>query len=213
MRDEHLDTIPTTESDEVIKSSVEILVPIPSEFEGISDDSCDMPICDNNCVNVESDFVESLINPDFDPKDDTSSDDDNFEDIKYVSLEEVNEVDQEKDFDLEDILQIQDVILREKLLNSLMKTKGEVRMFYFRMLKMTIPSHLSFGFFSHSSPTPRPLLYLAPPRVKIRSLTPASPLRAGGISSGWNFHDYPDFEDSFAHGFVHVFELHILSFI
>ncbi|GKE67836.1 hypothetical protein Tco_1521997, partial [Tanacetum coccineum] len=34
---EHLDTIPATESDEVIKSSVENLVPIPSESEGISD--------------------------------------------------------------------------------------------------------------------------------------------------------------------------------
>ncbi|GJV61009.1 hypothetical protein Tco_1467109 [Tanacetum coccineum] len=31
MKDEHLDTIPTTESDEVIESSVENLVPIPSE--------------------------------------------------------------------------------------------------------------------------------------------------------------------------------------
>ncbi|GJV04913.1 hypothetical protein Tco_1338482 [Tanacetum coccineum] len=48
------------------------------------------------------------------PDDDTSSDDDHFEDVEYVSLEEVNE---EKEFDLEDILQIQDVILREKLLN------------------------------------------------------------------------------------------------
>nr|GFC56158.1 hypothetical protein [Tanacetum cinerariifolium] len=35
--DEHLDTIPTTESDEVIKSSVEDLIPIPSDFEGIPD--------------------------------------------------------------------------------------------------------------------------------------------------------------------------------
>ncbi|GJS33727.1 hypothetical protein Tco_0532109 [Tanacetum coccineum] len=35
MEDEHLDTIPTTESDKVIKSSVENLVPIPSEFKGI----------------------------------------------------------------------------------------------------------------------------------------------------------------------------------
>ncbi|GKB71541.1 hypothetical protein Tco_0932953, partial [Tanacetum coccineum] len=34
IEDEHLDTIPTTESDEVIKSSVEILVLIPSESEG-----------------------------------------------------------------------------------------------------------------------------------------------------------------------------------
>nr|GFC19345.1 hypothetical protein [Tanacetum cinerariifolium]GFC62441.1 hypothetical protein [Tanacetum cinerariifolium] len=33
MGDEHLYTIPATESDEVIKSSVENLVPIPSEFE------------------------------------------------------------------------------------------------------------------------------------------------------------------------------------
>ncbi|GKF48902.1 hypothetical protein Tco_0142153, partial [Tanacetum coccineum] len=41
-----------------------------------------------------------------------------FEDIEYVSLEEVNDVDpEEKEFNLEDILQIQDVILHEKLLN------------------------------------------------------------------------------------------------
>ncbi|GJS66317.1 reverse transcriptase domain-containing protein [Tanacetum coccineum] len=55
-----------------------------------------------------------------------SSDDDSYENIEYVeasppnleivSLEEVNDVDQEKEeFDLENILQIQDVILREKL--------------------------------------------------------------------------------------------------
>ncbi|GJZ74872.1 hypothetical protein Tco_0639337 [Tanacetum coccineum] len=145
-------TIPATESDEIIKSSVENLVPIPSEFEGISDDSCDMPICDIGRINVESDLLESLINrdtsivysskidpileefagelahiapippgiveADFDPNDDTSSDNDDFEDIEYVSLEEVNDVDQEeKEFNLEDIFQIQDVILREKLLN------------------------------------------------------------------------------------------------
>ncbi|GKF99640.1 hypothetical protein Tco_0301331 [Tanacetum coccineum] len=34
-------------------------------------------------------------------------------------------------------------------------------------------------------------------------LTSASPLGAGGISSGWNFHDCPDFEDSRARCFVH----------
>ncbi|GKF61641.1 hypothetical protein Tco_0181695, partial [Tanacetum coccineum] len=85
MGDEHLDTIPATESDEVIKSSVENLVPIPSEFEGISDDSCDVPICDIGRINVEPD-------------------------------QEENDVDQEeKEFNLEDIFQIQDVILREKL--------------------------------------------------------------------------------------------------
>ncbi|GJR21164.1 hypothetical protein Tco_0969691 [Tanacetum coccineum] len=162
MGDEHLSTIPETESDEVIKSSIENLVPIPSEFEGISNDTSDVPNCDNNRINVEIDLVESLINrdtsivysskidpileefagelahiapippgiveADFDPNDDTSSDDDSFENIEYVdaspsyselvSLEEVNDVEQEeKEFDLEDIFQVQDVILREKLLN------------------------------------------------------------------------------------------------
>nr|GFD57566.1 hypothetical protein [Tanacetum cinerariifolium] len=42
MGDEHLDTILATKSDEVIKSSVEDLVPIPSEFEGIPDTICDV---------------------------------------------------------------------------------------------------------------------------------------------------------------------------
>ncbi|GKB58592.1 hypothetical protein Tco_0914778 [Tanacetum coccineum] len=65
MGDEHLDTIPETESDEIIKSSVEILVPIPSEFEGTSDDACDVPICELSDSN----------------NDGTSSDDNDFEDI------------------------------------------------------------------------------------------------------------------------------------
>ncbi|GKE39210.1 hypothetical protein Tco_1462615 [Tanacetum coccineum] len=147
MKDEHLDTTP----------SIENLVPIPSEFEGISDDTSNVPTCVNNRVNIEIDLVESLINrdtsivhsskiylileefagelahiapippgiveADFDPNDDTSSDDDSFENIEYVdaspsySLEEENEDQEEKEFDLEDIFQIQDVILREKLLN------------------------------------------------------------------------------------------------
>nr|GFD03174.1 hypothetical protein [Tanacetum cinerariifolium] len=42
MGDEHLDTILATESDEVIKSSVKNLVPIPSESDGIPDNMCDM---------------------------------------------------------------------------------------------------------------------------------------------------------------------------
>nr|GEY96151.1 hypothetical protein [Tanacetum cinerariifolium] len=48
MREEHLDTILETKSDEVIKSSVENLVLIPSESEGISDDTCDVPFFDNS---------------------------------------------------------------------------------------------------------------------------------------------------------------------
>ncbi|GKE28877.1 hypothetical protein Tco_1444261, partial [Tanacetum coccineum] len=106
MGDEHLDTIP----------SVENLVPIPSESKGISDDTCDVPVGeDSSTFDALSDHSEILSDSN---NDGTSSDDDDFEDIEYVSLEEVNDVDQEeKEFDLEDILQIQDVILREKLLN------------------------------------------------------------------------------------------------
>nr|GEX68089.1 hypothetical protein [Tanacetum cinerariifolium] len=41
MGDEHLDTIPATESDEFIKSGVENLVPNPSKLEG--ENGCDVP--------------------------------------------------------------------------------------------------------------------------------------------------------------------------
>nr|GEV30409.1 hypothetical protein [Tanacetum cinerariifolium] len=47
MRDEHLDTISETESDEFIKSSVENLVPNPSESEDLSDNECNVPTCDD----------------------------------------------------------------------------------------------------------------------------------------------------------------------
>nr|GEW88195.1 hypothetical protein [Tanacetum cinerariifolium] len=45
MGDEHLDTIPATESDEFIKSSVKNLVPNPSESKGGHE--CDVPACDD----------------------------------------------------------------------------------------------------------------------------------------------------------------------
>nr|GEV63246.1 hypothetical protein [Tanacetum cinerariifolium] len=70
MRDEHLDTIPKTELDEFIKSSVENLVPNPSESE--DDSECDVPACD--------DFT-TFSNLLFDPDDDfSSSDDESFSD-------------------------------------------------------------------------------------------------------------------------------------
>nr|GEY10972.1 hypothetical protein [Tanacetum cinerariifolium] len=46
MGDEHLDTIPEKESDEFIKSSIENLVPNPSEFE--DECECDVPDCDDS---------------------------------------------------------------------------------------------------------------------------------------------------------------------
>ncbi|GJX99077.1 retrovirus-related pol polyprotein from transposon TNT 1-94 [Tanacetum coccineum] len=54
--------------------------------------------------------------------------------------------------------------------------------------RLTIPSQLSLGLFSRFSPTLRFLPYFPPPEMRTPFLTPASPLRAGGLSSGWNFH-------------------------
>nr|GFC68217.1 hypothetical protein [Tanacetum cinerariifolium] len=50
MGDEHLDTISATESNEFIKSSVENLVPNPSESEG--ENGCDMPACFTTFSNI-----------------------------------------------------------------------------------------------------------------------------------------------------------------
>ncbi|GJT53098.1 hypothetical protein Tco_0988152 [Tanacetum coccineum] len=172
-----------------ISSVLRNLVPIPSEFEGMSDDTSDVPNCDTNRVNVESDFVESLINRDtsiiYSSKIDPILEEFAGElahiapilpGIEIDSLEEENDVDQEeKEFDLEDILQIQDVILREKLLNiSRLITNIE-------SLK--------------DNPIP----------------VADSAVSEEGANEKWL--DYPDFEDSRTHGFVHLFELHILSFI
>ncbi|GJY78853.1 hypothetical protein Tco_0484654 [Tanacetum coccineum] len=118
MEDEHLDTIPATESDEVIKSSVENLVQTPSESEGIPDSVCDMPLC-NNPTPLEAFKEHSEIVVDFND-DSTSSDDDSpyGEDIEYVdasppdselvSLEVVENVTPEDG-------EIEDDVLREKL--------------------------------------------------------------------------------------------------
>ncbi|GJR35848.1 hypothetical protein Tco_1211532 [Tanacetum coccineum] len=92
MGDEHLDTIPETESDEVIKSSVEDLVPIPNQFEGFSDSNDDSTSIDDDSFSIDDiDYVEAS------PPD-----------SELVSLEEV------KDFHTEDG-EIEDDILREKL--------------------------------------------------------------------------------------------------
>ncbi|GJZ86483.1 hypothetical protein Tco_0658093, partial [Tanacetum coccineum] len=68
MEDEHLDTIPVTESANTIKSSVEDLVPTPSESADLSDgENVVIPIppgIDERCFNAESDLLESLLNCD-----------------------------------------------------------------------------------------------------------------------------------------------------
>nr|GEY29832.1 pre-mRNA splicing Prp18-interacting factor [Tanacetum cinerariifolium] len=62
MEDKHLDTIPATESDEEIKSSVEDLVPIPSESEGILNTMCDVHLVNNPTPLEAKDHFEIVIN-------------------------------------------------------------------------------------------------------------------------------------------------------
>ncbi|GJV50492.1 hypothetical protein Tco_1440704 [Tanacetum coccineum] len=124
MGDEHLDTISAMESDEVIKSSVENLVLLPSESEGIPDIVCDVPLC-NNPTPLEAfkEHSETIIDSN---NDSSSSNDDSYENIDYVhaslpeivSLEVVEIVISEVGgIDTDILLTIKDGILREKLLN------------------------------------------------------------------------------------------------
>nr|GEX75398.1 hypothetical protein [Tanacetum cinerariifolium] len=108
MEDEHLETISATKSEEVIKSSVEDLVPIPSESEGVSYDTCYVPFCDNS---PPLDFLNDHFEIFFDFNADcTSSDDDSFEDIDYVEASP-------PDSEPVSLEEVKDEILRVILLN------------------------------------------------------------------------------------------------
>nr|GEY13768.1 hypothetical protein [Tanacetum cinerariifolium] len=117
--DKHLDTIPATESDEVIKSSVDDLVPIPSESEGIPDTMCDVHFINNPTPLEAKDHFEIVMNfnDDVSSSDDDSLYNENIEyveapphDFEVVSLE-VAEIVIPKEEDIEDDN------LHEKLLN------------------------------------------------------------------------------------------------
>ncbi|GJX40645.1 hypothetical protein Tco_0255635 [Tanacetum coccineum] len=100
--------INSPKSDEVIKSSFEDLVPIPSESEGIFDDTCDVPFCDNSPpLDVLNDHFEIFSNFNDDC---TLSDDDFYEDIDYVEVLPPNS-------ELVSLEEVKDDILREKLLD------------------------------------------------------------------------------------------------
>nr|GFB68986.1 hypothetical protein [Tanacetum cinerariifolium] len=128
IRDEHLDTIPATESDEFNKSSVEDLIPIPSESEGIPEHMCDVPSHDNYPpLDVSKDQIKdfSESNDEFSSTDDDSFSIDNIDyveasppDFELVSSEVMEIVILEVGWINDDILlTIKDDILREKLLN------------------------------------------------------------------------------------------------
>nr|GEW20245.1 hypothetical protein [Tanacetum cinerariifolium] len=76
---EHLNTTPEMESDEIINSSVEELVPIPREYEVTSEDKreCDVLVCEDSFTfDVFDDHSKILSDSN---NDDISSDDDAFE--------------------------------------------------------------------------------------------------------------------------------------
>ncbi|GKC90863.1 hypothetical protein Tco_1151512, partial [Tanacetum coccineum] len=78
MGDEHLDTIP----------SIENLVPIQSEFEGISEDTCDVPVCEDPSIFYALSNHSEIL---FDSNNDgTSSDDDSYENIEYIEASPLN---------------------------------------------------------------------------------------------------------------------------
>nr|GFA53697.1 hypothetical protein [Tanacetum cinerariifolium] len=123
-----LDTILTTESDKFIKSSVENLIPILSESEGIPEHMCDVPSHDNSPpLDVSKDQFEDFFESN---KEFSLIDDDSFSiaDIDYVEASppnselvssEVMEIFIPKVGGIDDdiLLTIKDDVLREKLLN------------------------------------------------------------------------------------------------
>nr|GEU66157.1 hypothetical protein [Tanacetum cinerariifolium] len=89
MGDEHLGTIPVTKSDEFIKSSVENLIPILSESEGIPDNMCDVPFHDNSQpLDISKDQFEDFSDSDnkFSSTDDDSSCIDNIDHVEASPL-------------------------------------------------------------------------------------------------------------------------------
>ncbi|GJV90256.1 hypothetical protein Tco_1538069 [Tanacetum coccineum] len=89
MGDEHLSTIPEKESDELIKSSVEDLVPILSESEDTSgsDSDIDLPSCDDfSPINVYEEKSVTFSNPLFNSNDEFTSSDD-----ELLSDEDISE--------------------------------------------------------------------------------------------------------------------------
>ncbi|GKC03762.1 hypothetical protein Tco_0995372 [Tanacetum coccineum] len=119
MGDEHLNTIPETKSDEVIKSSVKNLVQIPSESKGISDDICDVLICDNDHFDAEFGLINSFLSRDISitsPKMDFLPEEFagelNLIDPILPGIDEDDFDEEEGEIDI-DILQIEDEILQE----------------------------------------------------------------------------------------------------
>nr|GFA91203.1 hypothetical protein [Tanacetum cinerariifolium] len=120
MGDEHLDTIPKKELDKVIKSSVEELVPIPSESEGIPEHMCDVPFHDNSLpLDISKDQFEDFSKS----NDEVSSTDKDYFSIDNIDYIEASPPDSElvslevMEIVIPEVEEIEDDNLREKLFN------------------------------------------------------------------------------------------------
>nr|GEY73007.1 hypothetical protein [Tanacetum cinerariifolium] len=110
MEDEHLDTIPATESNEVIKSSVENLVLISSESEGIPNNMCDVPFRDNSlALDISKDQFEDFSD---------SNDEFTLIDDDYFSIDDIDYVEASPpDYELVSLEEVKDDIHPDELLN------------------------------------------------------------------------------------------------
>nr|GEY88664.1 hypothetical protein [Tanacetum cinerariifolium] len=102
MGGEYLDTIPTTESDEFIKSGVENLIPIPNQIKDFSESNKEFSSIDDNSFSIDNiDYVEAS------PPDSelVSSE------VMEIVIPEVGGIDDDI------LLTIKGDLLREKLLN------------------------------------------------------------------------------------------------
>ncbi|GJX46024.1 hypothetical protein Tco_0271214 [Tanacetum coccineum] len=210
MGDEHLSTIPKTKSDELIKSSDENLVPIPSESEDFSDieSECDVPDCDDSQTTNFSTFS----NPLFD--DSTSSDDESsHEELHPIHNEDLDSTPKNDRFNTESYL-LESLLNRDTLMASSPKIDslldefaGELITIPPRIVNREHEEYISLMerlLYDNSSPRP-PEDFHANPNTIIESF-PTFPIPVEGIAL--------DFEASRAHGFVlRSLELQILSFI
>nr|GEV75484.1 hypothetical protein [Tanacetum cinerariifolium] len=211
MGDEHLDTIPEKKSDEFIKSSVENLVPSPSEFEDISDGECDLPLC-NDLTTVSNPLFDAENN--FSSSDDKSSSDEDIDPHHFNAKSDL----------IESLLNQDTLIVSSPNFDSLLEEfSGELahidlifseinetdfdheeeiryveRLFNY---SLSLPDNESFHFDIPSSPRP-----LAKPPDDGIYFEPDTGVLIVKV-------DCPDFEDS-SHGFVlRSLDLNILSFI
>ncbi|GJS28538.1 hypothetical protein Tco_0489158 [Tanacetum coccineum] len=153
MRNEHLSTIPEKESDEFIKSSVENLVPIPSESEDTDDESLleeDVPkenfkIYSNPLFKFDDEYISSDVNPLFNEL----NEDECFDPGGDFILEEIEACPtsdsipsgiDDADFDPE-----RDILLLEKLLNNDLSSPLPLNKLNFEELKV-IKSDVSTDF-------------------------------------------------------------------